>query len=153
MSGHNDQNNQNPNFQSNNPYNNPWSDQTGSSTYNTGDSQQYQAYSQQPQQQQQGGFTAPPGPPPGQAPKRSETFKAEDFVPANERGEQREVMEQFEMNHSGNESQQDRDVAELQRQFPGLDGSLIAALYSDAGSMGATREMLTELASQDQGGK
>lgn len=55
-------------------------------------------------------------------------------------------MEQFELNKSGNESQQDWDVARLQQEFPGLDGSLIAALYSDNGNLGATREMLNELA-------
>lgn len=60
-------------------------------------------------------------------------------------------MQQFEMNKTGNESQQDRDVAQLQQEFPGIDGSLIAALYSDAGNMGATKEMLMELASDSQG--
>ena len=62
-------------------------------------------------------------------------------------------MQQFEMNKTGNESQQDRDVAQLQQEFPGIDGSLIAALYSDAGNMGATKEMLMELASQAPGGQ
>ena len=62
-------------------------------------------------------------------------------------------MQQFEMNKSGNQSQQDRDVEELQREFPGVDGSLIAALYGDSGNMGATKEMLMELASSAQGGQ
>lgn len=67
-------------------------------------------------------------------------------MPESERGEQREAMQQFEMNHSGApKSQQDRDLEVLQRDFPGMDSSLIAALYSDAGSLGATREMLVEL--------
>lgn len=57
-------------------------------------------------------------------------------------------MQNYEMNKTGNESQQDRDVETLQRQYPGIDSSLIAALYSDAGSLGATKEMLEELASQ-----
>lgn len=61
-------------------------------------------------------------------------------------------MQQFEMSKTGNESQQDRDVAQLQQEFPSLDGSLIAALYSDAGNMGATKEMLMELAGSSQGG-
>lgn len=91
----------------------------------------------------------PPGPPPGQQPKRAGTFKESDFVPDNERGEQREAMEQFEMNKAGHESQQDRDVAQLQREFPGVDGSLISAIYSDTGSLGPTREMLQELASSN----
>lgn len=59
-------------------------------------------------------------------------------------------MEQFEMSRSKPESQTERDVAALQEEFPGLDGSLIAALYGDAQSVGATREMLQELA-QSQG--
>lgn len=67
-------------------------------------------------------------------------------MPESERGEQREAMQQFEMNRSASLSQQDRDVETLQREFPGMDSTLIAALYSDAGSMGATREMLQELA-------
>ena len=62
-------------------------------------------------------------------------------------------MQQFEMNKSGNQSQQDRDVEQLQREFPGVDGSLIAALYSDSGNMGATKEMLMELASSTEGGQ
>ena len=70
-------------------------------------------------------------------------------MPEGERGEQREAMEQFEMTKSGGESQQDKDVAQLQREFPGIDGSLIAAIHGDSGgSVGATREMLQELAGQ-----
>lgn len=69
-------------------------------------------------------------------------------MPESERGEQREAMQQFEMNQSGHQSQQDRDVEQLQREFPGVDGSLISALYSDNGGLGPTREMLQELASQ-----
>lgn len=117
--------------QSNNPY-------AASGDQNT---QLYQQY-QQPQQ----GFSAPSGPPPGQAPQRTGT----DLVPESERAEQREAMEQFEMSHSGTESQTDKDVAQLQREFPGVDGSLIAAIYSDSG-MGAAREILGELASQSEG--
>ena len=128
---------QQQNLQSNNPF--------------AGSQAEPPSYGSGPPPQQQGGQPAPPpGPPPGHAPGRSETFKESDFVPASERGEQREAMEQFEMNKSGNESQTDRDVAELQSEFRGLDGSLIAALYNDAGNMGATREMLQELASQNQ---
>jgi hypothetical protein len=54
------------------------------------------------------------------------------------------------MQNSKPESQTDRDVAQLQHEFPGLDGSLIAALYGDSQSLGATREMLRELASTSQ---
>jgi hypothetical protein len=86
--------------------------------------------------------------PPGQAPNRSDTFKESDFVPESQRGEQREALEQFEMN-KGPQTQEDRDLETLQREFPGVDGSLIAALYADNGSMGATREVLGELAGQN----
>lgn len=137
---------QHQDFQSNNPW---------ASSGTPGESQ---SYGSAPPQQQQGGYAPPqqheegyvppPGPPPGQQPARSATFKETDFVPENERGEQREAMEQFELNKSGNESQTDRDVAQLQQEFPGVDGSLIAAIHSDNGNMGATREMLQELATQ-----
>ncbi|KAK3711533.1 hypothetical protein LTR37_009524 [Vermiconidia calcicola] len=97
------------------------------------------------QQHQQGGYAAPPGPPPRQQQRRSATFKETDFVPESERGEQREAMEHFEMT-KGSESQTDRDVAQLQREYPSVDGSLVAAIYSDGG-MGPARETLQELAS------
>ncbi|KXL43128.1 hypothetical protein M433DRAFT_149866 [Acidomyces richmondensis BFW] len=83
-------------------------------------------------------------PPPGPPPRRSDTFQESDFVPENERGEQREAMEQFEMS-KGEQSQEESDKETLQREFPHVDGSLIAALYSDCQSLGGTREMLQEL--------
>lgn len=133
--GHYDQNHSQHHLGSNNPFN-----QSGA-----GGPPQYSGQQQQPQQQY-GGYAPPPGPPPGQQPRRAGTFQESDFVPEGERGEQREAIQQFEMNKSGNESQQDRDIAQLQREFPSVDGSLIAALYTDAGSLGATKEMLVELA-------
>ncbi|KAH8602256.1 hypothetical protein B0O99DRAFT_680394 [Bisporella sp. PMI_857] len=87
-------------------------------------------------------------PPTGAPPRRADTFQESDFVPVSERGEQREAMEQFEMNKDPRaEDGADRDVATLQREFPGVDGSLIAALYNDTKSLGSTREVLQELAS------
>lgn len=159
---------QNQNYQSQNPYqqdqppahnfnsNNPWADQSGNppSQHQQYEQQQQQSYGgyqappgPPPSQQQYSGFASPTGAPPGQAPKRSETFREADFVPEAERGEQREAMQQFEMNQAGRgtQSQTDRDVEALEREFPSIDSSLIAALYSDAGSLGATREMLVEL--------
>ena len=38
-----------------------------------------------------------------------------------------------------------RNQSILQREFPKMDSSLIAAIYSDSGSLSATREMLQEL--------
>nr|POE83371.1 hypothetical protein CFP56_69378 [Quercus suber] len=104
---------------------------------------------QYPQQHQQGqGFnTSEHQPPPGPPPRRVGTFEESNFVPESERGEQREAMEQFELTKSGPEDTTDRDVANLQREFPNVDGSLIAAIYGDSKNLGATREMLQELAS------
>lgn len=51
------------------------------------------------------------------------------------------------MNNTKPESEADRAVAALQSEFPAIDGSLIAALFSDSQNVGATREMLQELAS------
>ena len=61
-----------------------------------------------------------------------------------ERGEQREALEQFEMS-KGHQSQEDQDMETLQREFPAIDGSLIAALYGDSKSLSGTREMLREV--------
>lgn len=66
-------------------------------------------------------------------------------MPADERGEQREMMEHFEMSNSHAPSTDDRNVETLQKEFPGLDGSLVAAIYGDSKDMGSTREMLNEL--------
>ncbi|EMC95410.1 hypothetical protein BAUCODRAFT_540920 [Baudoinia panamericana UAMH 10762] len=133
---------------SNNPYahqeqslqQNPWQDQeSAGSPYASTEAHNY---------------APPPGPPPGQwsqqqqqqqQPRRTDTFEESAFVPDEERGEQREALEQFEM--SKPQSQEDRDLETLQREFPSVDGSLIAALYGDSKSLPATREMLQELAS------
>ncbi|KAF2768161.1 hypothetical protein EJ03DRAFT_328532 [Teratosphaeria nubilosa] len=133
-------------FGSNNPFasaqdQNPWQDQQGHTPQTqtaTGTSLGGLPHDQHYDQ-------PPPGPPPGHAAKRTDTFKESDFVPADERGEQREALEQFEMN-KGSQSKEDREMEALQREFPNVDGSLIAALYSDAGSFGATKEMLEEIA-------
>jgi hypothetical protein len=76
---------------------------------------------------------------------KSSTFNETDFIPASERGEQREAMEQFEISNSKPQSTDDRNVETLQQEFPGLDGSLVAAIYMDSKQMGAVREMLGEL--------
>ncbi|KXT06091.1 hypothetical protein AC578_1423 [Pseudocercospora eumusae] len=126
------------------PSNNPWANEVSQQP------QQYQYQQQQqqpPQQQSHGGFEPPPGPPP----RRTDTFNEERFIPASERGEQREAMEAFEMNRSKPESQTDKDVAQLQQEFPKIDGSLIAALYGDSQSLSGTREMLVELNESQQG--
>lgn len=68
-------------------------------------------------------------------------------MPPEERGEQREAMETFEMANTKPESETDRAVAALSNEFPTIDSALIAALFSDSQNMGATRETLQELAS------
>ncbi|CAK4034700.1 Hypothetical predicted protein [Lecanosticta acicola] len=95
-----------------------------------------QSYDQQQQQQQ--------------PPRRNDTFAEDRFVPENERGEQREAMEEFEMKRSKPESQDERNVALLQDEFPSLDSSLVAAIYGDTQTLGSAREMLQELNSSSQ---
>ena len=102
-----------------------------------GQSGTQQAWSQQQQQHQQ-------YPQQGSLAK-APTFNENDFVPADERGEQREAMEQFEITNSRPQSTDDRNVETLQQEFPALDGSLVAAIHMDSKQMGAVREMLREL--------
>jgi hypothetical protein len=56
-------------------------------------------------------------------------------------------MQEYEMNKKKPDSQEDKDVATLQKEFPDMDGSLIAAIYGDSKSLGPTRELLQELSS------
>ncbi|KAF2209368.1 hypothetical protein CERZMDRAFT_91397 [Cercospora zeae-maydis SCOH1-5] len=116
------------------PSTNPWADQVPQST--------------NAQRQQQG--RSDDEPPPAPPPPRAGTFDESTFVPEEQRGEQREALEQFEMNNTKPESQADRDVAQLAAEFPSIDSSLVAALYSDTQSLAAAREMLTELAASQQ---
>jgi uncharacterized repeat protein (TIGR03833 family) len=64
-------------------------------------------------------------------------------IPRGERSEQIEYLQSYES--SKPESEDDRNQATLRREFPNIDSSLIAAIYSDSKSLGATREMLQEL--------
>jgi hypothetical protein len=41
-----------------------------------------------------------------------------------------------------------QNQAILEKEFPTIDGSLIAAIYGDSKSLSATREMLQELSSE-----
>ncbi|RMZ84181.1 hypothetical protein DV738_g592, partial [Chaetothyriales sp. CBS 135597] len=56
-----------------------------------------------------------------------------------------ERMQAYEANVP--ESEDDRNQAQLQREFPNIDGSLIAAIYNERGRAGLAevREMLQEL--------
>jgi hypothetical protein len=63
-----------------------------------------------------------------------------------DRSHQIEVMQSYEA--AGRKDEHDQNVETLQREFPGIDGSLIAAIYGDSKSLSATREMLGELDTQ-----
>ena len=60
-----------------------------------------------------------------------------------DRSHQIEVMQSYEA--SGRKDEDDSNVEILQREFPQIDGSLIAAIYGDSKSLSATREMLGAL--------
>jgi uncharacterized repeat protein (TIGR03833 family) len=64
-------------------------------------------------------------------------------IPPEERSEQMEYLQSYEASKPA--SQDDIDQATLQREFPNIDSSLIAAIYGDSKSLSATREMLQEL--------
>lgn len=137
------------------PYGNQQQSQQGQAqryyaSYNQASDQQQNAWShsqpqqQQPQQQQQhqGGYSAPQGPPPSQGVRRSDT----DQVLAHEgdRAAQVEHMQQYEANAP--QSEDDRNQADLQKQFPTIDSSLIAAIYNERKpDMAEIRELLQEL--------
>jgi hypothetical protein len=147
----------NPFYQpSNSP--NPWQLNQGQDSSNSGyapppgppppgqsgyQPQQNTAYTQNAWSQQQQQHQYPPQQ--GQGLAKAPTFNENDFVPADERGEQREAMEQFEITNSRPQSTDERNVETLQQEFPALDGSLVAAIYMDSKQMGAVREMLREL--------
>ncbi|KAI5371075.1 Putative ubiquitin system component CUE [Septoria linicola] len=143
------------------PSSNPWADatsqqpqqsqqygyQANQAPYDQTQQQSQQSYQPQQQSQQQQPYQQSSYDPPiGQPPRRAGTFEETAFVPDDQRGEQREALEHFEMNNTKPESQADRDVAQLSQEFPNIDSSLVAALYSDTQSVPAAREMLTELA-------
>jgi hypothetical protein len=79
--------------------------------------------------------------PPGLPPRRTATDLA--LPTGQDRSHQIEVMQSYEA--AGRKDEHDQNVEMLQREFPKLDGSLIAAIYGDSKSLSATREMLGEL--------
>lgn len=54
-----------------------------------------------------------------------------------------EYLQSYE--NSKSQSEDDRNQAMLQSEFPDIDSSLIAAIYGDSKSLSATRRMLREL--------
>lgn len=81
---------------------------------------------------------------PPQGVSRSDTDELLASQP--DRAEQMEHMQAYEAN--ANESVDDKNRAQLEREFPNIDGSLIAAIYGDTKDLSETREMLQELGRQ-----
>jgi len=140
--------------------NNPWADAPSQGSPHNAQQQPqqnqgqrfYPNYNQspgdQPQQNQyqqhQGGYSAPQGPPPSQGVRRSATEQL--LAQEGDRAAQVEHMQQYEANAP--QSEDDRNQAELQKQFPTIDSSLIAAIYNERKpDMAEIRELLQELGS------
>ncbi|KAF2676580.1 hypothetical protein K458DRAFT_271662, partial [Lentithecium fluviatile CBS 122367] len=79
--------------------------------------------------------------PPGLPPRRMGTDAV--LPQGSDRSHQVEVMQSYEMSRPQTDDEQNQAI--LQREFPNIDSSLIAAIYGDSGSLSATREMLQEL--------
>lgn len=126
-------------------------------------SQQYQQntssaqdYYNPPPQQQQADFNAwsdstgnPPLPARNPAhtasvPQRTSRNDTDELLASQpDRAEQMEHMQAYEA--TANMSVDDRNRAQLEKEFPDVDGSLVAALYGDTKDLSATRELLQEL--------
>ncbi|KAK3208067.1 hypothetical protein GRF29_96g1312854 [Pseudopithomyces chartarum] len=85
--------------------------------------------------------------PPGLPPRRAETTSEAALPQGQDRSHQVEVMQSYESSRPQTEDEENQQI--LQREFPKIDGSLIAAIYGDSGSLSATREMLQELSSTE----
>ncbi|USP77669.1 hypothetical protein yc1106_04943 [Curvularia clavata] len=108
------------------------------------DTSQQSYYQQDTSQQPYQGQSSHPGQaevPPGLPPRRTATEMA--LPTGQERSHQIEVMQSYEA--AGRKDDDDDNVEILQREFPKIDGSLIAAIYGDSKSLSATREMLHAL--------
>jgi hypothetical protein len=82
----------------------------------------------------------------GNAPQGAPGARSADAALLPQGQDRTEQMEYFQ-SYEANATQTEDDVnqATLQQEFPALDSSLIAAIYSDSKSLSATREMLQEL--------
>ncbi|ETN41024.1 uncharacterized protein HMPREF1541_02958 [Cyphellophora europaea CBS 101466] len=135
-----------------NPYQSPDDQQRGlNQTYfaqDTSNQHQQTPYGQHPQQggypqsAHQQGYTAPQGPPPSQSIQRSDTEQL--LAQQQDAGAQVETMQQYES--QARQTDDDKNQAELQKQFPNIDSSLIAAIYNERKpDMAEVRELLQEL--------
>lgn len=112
-----------------------------------------QSYNQQPDYNAWEGSTGNPPLParhpardavPTHSVRRSDTDEL--LASQDDRAEQVEHLQAYEAN--ANASVDDRNRTQLEKEFPDVDGSLIAALYGDTKDLSATREMLQELGRQ-----
>ncbi|OQV09379.1 hypothetical protein CLAIMM_13508 [Cladophialophora immunda] len=127
-----------------NPYTSPTSEQpnqgAAQSYYQSRPSQQNQNQPQQYQYQQPQHQSSTPG----QGINRSDTEQL--LAQQTDRAEQVEHMQQYEAN--ARQTEDDRIQAQLQKEFPNIDSSLIAAIYNERkgqGDLGEVRELLQEL--------
>jgi hypothetical protein len=134
--------------------NNPWSNtESTGNPYTTPTSQQGQGAAQgyyqsnnpssqhqsPPQQQHSQTASAP-----SQGIHRSDTEQL--LAQQGDRAAQVEHMQQYEANAP--QTEDDRNQAQLQKEFPNIDSSLIAAIYSERkgqGDLAEVRELLQEL--------
>lgn len=100
-----------------------------------------QQYPANPNQQ----YSAPSSAPPGFHPPRRTDTEA-GLPQGQERSEQVEHLQSFEA--KTRQTEDDVNQATLQKEFPTIDSSLIAAIYGDSQSLSATREMLQALGSE-----
>lgn len=130
-----------------NPYASSDQQQSGlNQTYFANDSSnqhQQTSYGHIPNQgSQQQGYSAPQGPPPSQGVRRSDTDQL--LAQQSDAGAQVETMQQYESH--ARQTDDDRNQADLQKQFPNIDSSLIAAIYNERKpDMAEVRELLQEL--------
>lgn len=173
MSGQNPYNSQPPTYSTDhqNPYSNPWgSESEGQNTASIPSAQNQDRnpfHSQDHTQNynpfaQEQSHNPPPHPlpgqqheqyasPPGLPPRRTGTSSEQALPQGQDRSHQVEVMQSYEMSRPQTEDEQNQAI--LEREFPKIDGSLIAAIYGDSGSLSATREMLQELSSTEGQGQ
>ena len=123
------------------PLNSPTSDQQQGAAQGYYQATQPQSQNPPQQQQYQQSYQPPQAPPPGI--RRSDS---DVVAQQGDRAEQVEHMQQYEAHAP--QSEDDKMQAQLQKEFPNIDSSLIAAIYNErktGGDLGEVREMLQEL--------
>lgn len=116
---------------------------------------QPQQYGAPPQQQWQsnagyaGGYSSAPysDHPPPQEPLSHTRPRDDEFEDLPDGAEQVEHFQSYEA--SKGPSEDDRNQAMLEKEFPNIDSSLIAALYGDSKDLSGTRETLQELGREE----